>query len=150
LETVIFANFITAHAPSLNGIGDVERAADIRAIYVISQEWAKKRLSSGEERHLTEPSDVLLESVSRLVSLFLTINHDSLDTADFVEDLFHLFSLEWHAVLRISLSEEIIPVESLPQLVDLVPEIFADGVVGVRAAHISEIVGALVLCVVLD
>lgn len=38
----------------------------------------------------------------------------------------------------------------MPELIDLVPEVIADGIVRVGCAHISEIEGALVLSVVLD
>ena len=38
----------------------------------------------------------------------------------------------------------------MPQLIDLVPEVVANGIVGVGCAHISEIEGALVLSVVLN
>jgi hypothetical protein len=52
--------------------------------------------------------------------------------------------------LGIGLSEEIIPVESLPELVDLGPEVIADGVVGIGLSHISEVEGAIALSVILN
>ena len=52
--------------------------------------------------------------------------------------------------MRICLSEEIIPIESLPEVLDLYPEVLADGIVGAGGLDISEVEGALVLGVVLD
>jgi hypothetical protein len=52
--------------------------------------------------------------------------------------------------LRICLSEEIIPIESLPEVLDLYPEVLADGIVGAGGLDISEVECALVLGVVLD
>lgn len=52
--------------------------------------------------------------------------------------------------MRVHLSEEIIPVETLPEVVDLVPELIANGVVGSGRFHVSEIESALVVCIVLD
>jgi hypothetical protein len=46
--------------------------------------------------------------------------------------------------LRIDLSEEIIPVETLPEVVDLVPEGVADGAIGVGLLDIAEIEMAVV------
>jgi hypothetical protein len=80
----------------------------------------------------------------------LTIDHNSLDAADFVKHGFHISILEGDAVLRIGLSEQVIPVESLPELVNLGPEIITDSVVGVGLSHISEVEGALIISVVLN
>ena len=52
--------------------------------------------------------------------------------------------------MRIDLSEEIIPVEALPEVVDLTPEGITDGAVGVRLLHITEIEMAVVHGVVLQ
>jgi len=52
--------------------------------------------------------------------------------------------------LRIDLSEEIIPVEALPEVVDLTPEGITDGAVRVGLLHITEIEMAVVHRVVLQ
>lgn len=52
--------------------------------------------------------------------------------------------------MRIGPSEEIIPVESLPKFVDLVPEVPADRVVRVGGTDVPEVECALAVGVVLD
>jgi hypothetical protein len=52
--------------------------------------------------------------------------------------------------LRIGLSEEIVPVESLPKIVDLAPKVLADGIFGVGSTHVHVVVCALTLGIVLD
>lgn len=52
--------------------------------------------------------------------------------------------------MRIDLSEEIIPVETLPEIVDLTPESIADGAVWIRLLDIAEIEMTVVRSVVLQ
>jgi hypothetical protein len=91
-----------------------------------------------------------LESVTSLISLGLSIDHNSLFTSHLINSSFHRLCIERNSSLRIGLSEEIIPIESLPEFLDLEPEVLTDGVVWAGGFYVSEIVGALVLSVVLD
>ena len=150
LETVFAANFITAHVPSLNIVRNVERAADIWSVDVVSEEGSEKGLRGGIDRHLSEPSNVLLEGETGFICFFLTINHNSLLTSHFINGSLHSLGIEGDSRLRICLSEKIIPIESLPEFLDLQPEVLADGIIGAGCADIPEVVGALAVRVVLD
>ena len=80
-----------------------------------------------------------------MVSLFLAVNHDSLSSASLsVVDCVGL------GCLRIDLPKKIVPVETLPEIVDLYPEVVADSGVGSGRLDITEVEGAVVALVVVD
>jgi hypothetical protein len=118
LETVLGGNLWAAHRPALNAVRNVKWTSDISAVNIVWQEITEKRLLSGIHWHVTNPTDVLLESETSFVGFDLISNLNG--------------SLSWQSLscfsdrtgnswLGVNLSEEVIPVETLPQAVDFVP-----------------------------
>jgi hypothetical protein len=147
LKTILGWYFWAAHWPALNAIRNVKGTSDISTVDVVREKISHERLLSLEHWHITNPTDVFLESETCLISFDFISNLDSSLSWECVNSL---WNRGWNSWLRIDLSEEIIPVESLPEIVDLTPESIADGAVWIRLLDIAEIEMTVVRSVVLQ
>jgi len=131
----------------LDTIRNVESASHISSVNVVRKEISHQRLLSLIHRHITDPTYVLLESEASLVSLDFVSNFNSPLSCECFNSLRYS---RWHSRLWIDLSEEIIPVEALPKIINLTPESITDRTVGVGFLYVTEIEVAVVCSVVLQ
>lgn len=144
LIRVVLIDGIVALEPSLDVVGDVERASHVNTVgivsKVVSKEGVSRVLKNALGDTLSDPRCVLLIGVAGSVSLELLADLNSTGALSLGGALLE------KATARNHLSEEIVPVETVPQIVDIVPSILAN-LRGARRLKVIEVIDAVVVVI---